>query len=97
MILPNFSLENKFINSGVNFIAGTDEVGRGAWAGPVTAAAVILDPKKIPNGINDSKKLTKNKRNQLSAEIIAMSISCSIIHISVVEIDIINIIDSIML
>jgi len=96
-MLPNFSLENKFINSGVNFIAGTDEVGRGAWAGPVTAAAVILDPKKIPNGINDSKKLTKNKRNQLSAEIIAKSISCSIIHISVVEIDKINILEASML
>ena len=97
MLLPDFSLENKLINTGLNFIAGTDEVGRGAWAGPVTAAAVILDPKKIPNEINDSKKLTKNKRNQLSEEIIATSISYSIIHVSVFEIDKINILEASML
>ena len=97
MLLPNLLLENKLIDTGLNFIAGTDEVGRGAWAGPVTAAAVILDPKKIPNGINDSKKLTKNKRNQLSDEIIALSISYSIIHISVLEIDAINILEASML
>ena len=97
MLLPSFSLENKLINAGLNFIAGTDEVGRGAWAGPVTAAAVILNPKKIPNGINDSKKLTKNKRNRLSDEIIATSISYSVIHISVFEIDKINILEASML
>tara|TARA_B100001559_G_scaffold8736_1_gene7789 strand:+ start:217 stop:828 length:612 start_codon:yes stop_codon:yes gene_type:complete len=97
LLLPSFSLENKLINTGLNFIAGTDEVGRGAWAGPVTAAAVILNPKKIPNGINDSKKLTKNKRNRLSDEIIATSISYSVIHISVFEIDKINILEASML
>ena len=97
MFLPNFSLENKLIDTGLKFIAGTDEVGRGAWAGPVTAAAVILDPKKIPNGINDSKKLTKNKRTRLSNEIIAMSVSYSVIHVSVLEIDKINILEASML
>ena len=97
MFLPNFSLENKLTDTGLKFIAGTDEVGRGAWAGPVTAAAVILDPKKIPNGINDSKKLTKNKRTRLSNEIIAMSVSYSVIHVSVLEIDKINILEASML
>ena len=63
----------------------------------MTAAAVILNPKKIPNGINDSKKLTKNKRNRLSDEIIATSISYSVIHISVFEIDKINILEASML
>ncbi len=57
---PNFLLEQELINSGNNIIAGTDEVGRGSWAGPVTAAAVILDPKKIPIG----ETIAKNYPNQ---------------------------------
>ena len=49
-------------------IAGVDEVGRGPWAGPVTAAAVILDPRHIPDGLNDSKKLSARRREALVAE-----------------------------
>ena len=80
---PNFQLEQELINSGNNIIAGTDEVGRGSWAGPVTAAAVILDPKKIPIGLNDSKKLPKSIRERLSKEVMSCALKYSIIHIDV--------------
>ncbi|WP_281502901.1 ribonuclease HII [Ancylobacter crimeensis] len=46
-------------------VAGADEVGRGPWAGPVVAAAVILDPDRVPNGLDDSKKLTAPQREAL--------------------------------
>ncbi len=71
-------------------IAGVDEVGRGPLAGPVTAAAVILDPERIPDGINDSKKLTHPRRIALAEEIHAVA-RVSIAHASVEEIDRLNI------
>ncbi len=52
-------------------VAGCDEAGRGPLAGPVVAAAVILDPKRIPRGLNDSKKLTPERREQLYLKICA--------------------------
>lgn len=54
-------------------VAGVDEAGRGAWAGPVVAAAVILDPARVPPGINDSKKLSRKRREQLFDLIFATS------------------------
>ncbi|HBF99281.1 MAG TPA: ribonuclease HII, partial [Alphaproteobacteria bacterium] len=48
-------------------VAGVDEAGRGPWAGPVVAAAVILDPAAIPDGLNDSKKLSAARRAALFA------------------------------
>ena len=54
-------------------VAGVDEAGRGAWAGPVVAAAVILDPARVPPGINDSKKLSRKSREQLYDQILATS------------------------
>jgi ribonuclease HII len=54
---PSFRYEKKAMKDGCMLIAGVDEAGRGPLAGPVVAAAVILDPKKIPKGIDDSKKL----------------------------------------
>ena len=56
---------------GVWPVAGTDEAGRGPLAGPVVAAAVILDPDNIPDGLNDSKKLSAAKRDQLFEQILA--------------------------
>ena len=58
---PNYDLE--YQHGGI--ICGIDEVGRGPWAGPVVTAAVILDPDNIPHGLNDSKKLSKKKREAL--------------------------------
>ena len=58
MSLPDFDVEAGLIKKGYKAIAGVDEVGRGCIAGPVTAAAVILNPQKIPSGLNDSKKMS---------------------------------------
>lgn len=71
-------------------IAGVDEVGRGPLAGPVTAAAVVLDPACIPVGLNDSKKLTEKRRIALLEELMACA-EVSVAHASVEEIDEMNI------
>lgn len=70
---PDFSLESEAIGHGLWPVAGIDEAGRGPWAGPVVAAAVILDPKTIPQGLNDSKKLSAARRDALFDEIVATS------------------------
>ncbi len=74
-------------------VAGVDEVGRGPLAGPVVAAAVIIDINNIPDGINDSKKISKKRRLELCNEIIKYSIY-SIAEASVEEIDQINILQA---
>lgn len=71
-------------------VAGVDEVGRGPLAGPVTAAAVVLDPACIPEGLDDSKKLTAKKRQALYALLLKYA-DVSVAHASVAEIDEINI------
>ena len=70
---PDFSFELSALAKGYSRVCGIDEAGRGPWAGPVVAAAVILDPQCIPSGLNDSKKLTEAKREILFAEIMATS------------------------
>lgn len=70
---PDFSIETHWAQDGRQFIAGVDEVGRGPLAGPVVAAAVILDPSNIPEGLNDSKKITEAKRNVLFEQILTSS------------------------
>lgn len=84
---PDYSIE---LGLGFKRIAGIDEVGRGPWAGPVTAAAVILDPNNIPEGLNDSKKLTEKRRNILAHEIRERAL-VGIGDASVEEIDELNI------
>jgi ribonuclease HII len=66
---PSFRRERALIKRGVWPVAGCDEAGRGPLAGPVVAAAVVLDPKRIPKGIDDSKRLTAERREQLFEEI----------------------------
>ena len=63
----DFSIENKYSS---HIIAGIDEVGKGAWAGPVVAAAVIIQQMELFNTIKDSKKLSAQKREELSSEIL---------------------------
>lgn len=87
---PDDSFEVAARSRGFLRIAGVDEVGRGPLAGPVTAAAVVLDPAHIPAGLNDSKKLTKRRREVLYDQIMEMA-EVSVAHASVEEIDDLNI------
>ncbi len=87
---PDFSFEDAARAAGAGIIAGVDEVGRGPLAGPVTAAAVVLDPARIPEGLNDSKKLSAARRRALY-DVIAACAEVSIAHASVAEIDELNI------
>ena len=68
---PSFRRERALIKRGVWPVAGCDEAGRGPLAGPVVAAAVVLDPKRIPKGLNDSKKLNAETRAVLYEKICA--------------------------
>ena len=83
--------ENDLFNSGINYIAGIDEVGRGPLVGPVVAAAVILPKGFFDERINDSKKLSEKKRNELYQIISDEAISIGIGVISNERIDEINI------
>jgi ribonuclease HII len=93
---PDYSHEQAGRARGFLRIAGIDEVGRGPLAGPVTAAAVVLDPARIPAGLRDSKQLTAARREALAAEILACA-EVSIGHASVAEIDRLNILHAAML
>ena len=77
-------------------ISGVDEVGRGSWAGPVTACAVVLDPSNIPQGLADSKTLSAKERNTLY-EPILNSADVGIAHVSAEEIDRLNILQASLL
>lgn len=83
--------ESELYGAGYRLIAGADEVGRGALAGPVVAAAVILNPFNIPEGIDDSKKLTRLRRARLEDEIRASALAFCVARIEHYEIDQINI------
>ncbi len=87
---PTFQEEATLLKAGARFVAGVDEVGRGPLAGPVTAAAVILDVGNVPEGLNDSKKLTAKARDRLFDEIMETA-QVSVAHASVDEIDALNI------
>ena len=63
--VPTFQIETDLDQQGLSPVCGIDEAGRGPWSGPVVAAAVILDADNIPDGINDSKKLSPVRRNEL--------------------------------
>lgn len=83
----NFEIENQFLNE---VVAGIDEAGRGPLAGPVVAAAVIVDKIHIINGINDSKKLSRKKREELYGQI-TKHYNYAVAIIGAEEIDRINI------
>src|ERR1700749_3334339 len=68
---PSFRRERALIKRGLWPVAGCDEAGRGPLAGPVVAAAVVLDPKRVPRGLDDSKKLDPETREKLHAKICA--------------------------
>jgi ribonuclease HII len=87
---PDFTHEAALIARGFEHVAGVDEAGRGPLAGPVVVAACILDPQNIPQGLNDSKKLTAAKREALYEAILATSHG-AIVTVSAQTIDAINI------
>ncbi len=78
-------------------VCGIDEAGRGPLAGPVVAAAVILDPARPIDGLNDSKKLSEKKRAALAIEIRAKALAWAVAEASVEEIDQLNILHATML
>ncbi len=90
---PQFGL----LSGAEDLIAGVDEVGRGPWAGPVMAAAVILDPQHSIAGLADSKKLTPVRREQLDVLIRARALSWSLGFATVEEIDRLNILQASLL
>ena len=96
MTKPDYSEETRLQREGFHTVCGIDEVGRGPLAGPVTAAAVILNPNYIPEGLNDSKRLSKKQRELLYSVIIDSSI-ISVIHVSVEDIDRLNILQASLL
>ncbi len=91
--MPRFDRERKI----GGLVAGIDEAGRGPLAGPVYAAAVILDPKLLPRGIDDSKILTEVQREAAFVEIMERAISVGIGLADVSEIDRLNILQATML
>jgi ribonuclease HII len=81
-------LEKAFVGG---LVCGVDEAGRGPWAGPVSAGAVILNPKRIPRGLDDSKKLSAKTRETLEVEIKAKAMAWGVGFASVQEIASLNI------
>lgn len=86
--------DNSFINHNIKIIAGTDEAGRGPIAGPVVAAAVIFDEKIFHPDVNDSKKISEKKREELFEWIISNCISYGVSIIDHLAIDEINILQA---
>ncbi|WP_394178876.1 ribonuclease HII [Yoonia maritima] len=86
MTNPDYTFEQAALDRGFTYIAGVDEVGRGPLAGPVVAAAVVLDANNIPDGLNDSKKLTAKKRDALYDAIMEQA-DVSLAQATVAEID----------
>lgn len=92
--MPDFSFETEAAKKITGQIAGVDEAGRGPLAGPVVAGAVILDPANVPDGINDSKKVSPKKREKLFVEIQQAAVAWGVGMASVEEIDAINILQA---
>jgi ribonuclease HII len=86
---PDLAIEAR-VGRGAGVVCGVDEAGRGPWAGPVAVAAVILDPARPIEGLNDSKKLTGPQRERLYAEICRHS-HVSVVFASSTRIDVMNI------
>src|SRR6202789_560242 len=86
ILRPTFRRERAALKRGVWPVAGCDEAGRGPLAGPVVAAAVVLDPNRIPKGIDDSKRLTAERREELFEKICATA-SVSVVVASRARID----------
>ena len=89
-----FDYENKYKSLGYKLIAGIDEAGRGPLAGPVACAAVIMPLDSVIEGVNDSKKLTEKKREELFDKIIEKAIAFKVVFVDNQTIDEINILEA---
>jgi ribonuclease HII len=87
--LPDCALQRRY-----GLLAGVDEVGRGALAGPLTVAAVILDPARTIPGIDDSKRLTAQTRQRLAAEVRRHAVAWAVVHRSPARIDEVNVLEA---
>ena len=97
---PDWSAEARMLSANDRagqYVCGVDEVGRGPLAGPVVAAAVILDAEVIPKGLDDSKTLTKKKRETLYELITEKAVAVAVAQASVAEIDDVNILQASLL
>ena len=89
--MPHYIYESRLLKTMAGPICGVDEAGRGPLAGPVVAAAVILDRKRMPKGLNDSKQLSEEDREALFPQIMDMAVAVGVGEASVDEIDLVNI------
>ena len=89
---PTLALETLLAQSSGGLVCGVDEAGRGPWAGPVSAAAVILNPDDLPEGMDDSKVLTEKRRAALEPQIKARALAWGVGFASAREIEELNII-----
>lgn len=86
-----YNYERLLWDQGLRHVAGCDEVGRGPLAGPVVAAAVILDPDDLIDGLNDSKQLSEGRREQLALEIRRRALAYHVTFLDAATIDAVNI------
>ena len=86
-VINMYQYEEELIDDGINLIAGVDEAGRGPIAGPVVIASCILPVNYRIPGLNDSKQLSKKKREELYKEIVKHAVSYKIIFVSAKEVD----------
>ncbi len=89
--MPNFAHESRVLATIAGYVCGVDEAGRGPLAGPVIAAAVIFQKKRIPKGLNDSKKLTAQARETAYLRIVEKAVAFGVGEACVDEIDLVNI------
>ena len=94
IFLPDFSYENNAREKGYSLICGVDEAGRGPLAGPVCAAAVILPEDVVIEGLNDSKKLSEKKREELYGVIIEKALAYAVAYGTLEEIEVFNILNA---
>lgn len=92
--MPNYEYENAAAERGYGFVCGVDEAGRGPLAGPVCAAAVILPPGLVVEGLDDSKKLTEKKREALYEIIKEKAVACGVAYGTLEEIEELNILEA---
>ncbi|RLQ87416.1 ribonuclease HII [Notoacmeibacter ruber] len=94
---PDFRTERACYRGGARLVSGVDEAGRGPLAGPVVAASVILDPRRLPKGLNDSKRLSAARREELYTLIMKKAVSVSVCAVGAETIDRINILQASLL